>query len=208
MKKLQILIFVLIIIIGCRRENNETLPLKKSLPYELGNTWIYLNYNSQTKLFDTLRESIVGNTILDDSVPVIKLLYKYSNIIDTNYLYVSKDTIKIYESIYHNTSLFGYVFPLKVGKVWTGFNNSMRWDSTIVIKELEIEVFPNVFYKGFELNKKGWIFEGGYDFVEWYVPGIGVVETFKSKSSVNTYDNIQTKLIQINFIPIDTTKVQ
>lgn len=185
--------------ISCSKDKNNASLTSMGFPNDIGNTWVYLNFNNNTHSFDTLRISIVGDTNLKEGLPVKSMLYKYPTIKDLNFLYSSDDTVKLYETLYRNSGLFGYIFPLKVGKVWTKFNGWMSWDSTIVKKEISVEVFPNEFYNGFELIRKGWIFEGGYNINIWFVPGIGEVKSFNSQSS--SPGHVQTQLIKINFAP-------
>jgi len=185
--------------ISCSKDMNNASLTSIGFPNDIGNTWVYLNYNDNTHKFDTLRITIIGDTNLKEGLPVKTMLYEYPKVNDLNFLYSSHDTVKLYETLYRNSGLFGYIFPLETGKFWVKFNGAMTWDSTIVKKEISVEVFPNEFYNGFELVRKGWIFEGGYTYNILFVPGIGEVKSFNYMSS--SPGHVQTQLIKINFAP-------
>ena len=125
------------------------------------------------------------------------MLYEYPKITDINFLYYSNDTVMFYENQSSGSNIYGFIFPLEVGKTWTNFNGAMSRDSTLVFREKLIEVFPNKFYLGYELNSYGWIFEGGYSSYMIFVPGIGIIQN----STWGMFSGLTIKLIKINFKP-------
>jgi len=194
--------FVLISFLNsCSKDNFDSIATK-SYPNEIGNSWVYLYFNSQSRSYDTLTVTVTKDTVLNNGMNVRSLKYDYSFVSDRNFLYVSNDTVILFETDHSNSSLFAYIFPLEIGKTWTNFNSAMVWDSTIVKKEINIEVFPNKFYRGFELRRWAWQFEGGYEQKVWFVPGIGEVKCFASYVPLSV-GQVESQLVKINFIPIE-----
>lgn len=202
--KIIVLALLLFSLANCKKDNaaeNETPQgiVTESYPNQVGDSWLYLLYNSGTYSYDRLRITNTGTTKLANGLPVSKLMVEYPTVTDTNFIYVTKDTIRLYETRAKNSCLEGYVLPLSKGKTWSGFNNAMSSDKTTVIKEITIEVFPHMFYKGYEMYRQGWIFEGGYSYIFWYVPGIGVVKKFRR--TITGDSDVDMELIEINFTP-------
>ena len=193
------------IIFECTRDRSDLVLASGIFPSELGLIWQYSIFDGKTNTFKELKVSIVSDTAHINGLPVKTMLYEYPTVTDKNFLYSTKDTVKIFESLSASSSLYGYVFPLEVGKNWTDFNGAMYWDSTKVIRQLSIEVFSNRFYDGFEIARKGWIFEGGYSTIIWFVPGIGEVKSFDFHLS--SPDHVYTQLNSINFEPVKTFKI-
>ena len=190
---------VIMIIVSCSKDDSNP---KIENPEDLGKTWTYIDYNCDSSNIDTIKIIQFGETQLNNGLPVSKLIYKYPSQVDTNFIYISEDTIIEFENRNYNSKLFAYIFPLTVGKYWTGFNSYYDYDSTIVIEEINIEVFPNEWYNGFKIYRKASIDYDGFEEINWYVPEIGLIKC----SPLNEFDNICTKrkLIGINFTPANS----
>ena len=194
-----------ILVASCSKDEIEYQPQLGEYPSEIGNKWIYLHYRKSSNLYDTLTVSIIGKTNLDNGWPVKIIVFKYPNSVDTNYLYASKDTARIFDTRKSYSSLYGYVFPLKKGNYWTQFSSYMYTDSTIVCSdEHKVQVFQNCFYNAFDLHTMAWQFEYEYDCRTCFVPGIGPVEVCYSYL-FGDYDYI--KLLKINFRPTRKSKL-
>ena len=191
---------VLLVIESCSNDNN----IEIEDPESKGKSWTYLDYNYETEKYDTITIIQYGETELDNGIPVSKLIYKYPLVVDTNFIYITSDTIMEFETRSGNSCLFAYLLPLEKDRYWIDFNGFMDYDSTIVTKEINIEVFPNEWYNGFELQRIGNVgFDGGFNYIELYVPEIGLIErypTFELPGEIYT----RRKLININFTPANS----
>jgi hypothetical protein len=200
MKKSIIPILLITTLISCSKENIDPIATI-SYPNEIGNAWVFLYYNSQLGSYDTLTITVTKDTLLNNGKHVKSLRYDYPYGSDKNFIYISNDSVILFETDHYNSSLFAYIFPLEIGKAWTNFNSAMVWDSTTVTERITIELFPNEYYEGFELRRKAWQFEGGYDQRVWFIPGIGEVKWFDSHVPLSL-GHIDRELIKINFKPI------
>ncbi len=203
--KLILFSLVCIIIFGCTKGRSDLASASGIFPGELGLVWHYSIFDSKANTFKDLKVSIVSDTAHINGLPVKTMLYEYPTFTDKNFLYSTKDTVKIFETLSASSGLYGYVFPLETGKSWTDFNGYMYWDSTKIIRQLSIEVFPDRYYDGFEIERKGWIFEGGYGTIIWFVPGIGEVKSFDYHLS--SPGHVYTELKSINFEPVETSGI-
>ncbi|NOQ28202.1 MAG: hypothetical protein GQ564_22800 [Bacteroidales bacterium] len=191
-------LIVLLLIVSCSKNDSN---LKIENPEAQGKTWTYLDYNYELEIYDTITIIQYGETELNNGTPVSKLIYKYPTIVDTNFIYIRPDTIMEFYTRSGNSCLYAYLLPLEKGKYWIDFNGAMEYDSTIVTNEINVEVFPNEWYNGFELQRIGFVgFDGGFDFIEIYVPEIGLIErypTFEMPGEIY----LRRKLLHINFTP-------
>jgi hypothetical protein len=191
-------LIILLVTVSCSKDDSN---LKIENPEAQGKTWTYLNYNYKSEMYDTITIIQYGETELDNGTTVSKLIYKYPTIVDTNFIYIASDTIMEFGTRSGNSYYSAYILPLKKGKYWKNFNGAMDYDSTIVTNEINVEVFPNEWYNGFELQRIGVVgFDGGFDYIEIYVPEIGLIEmypTFELPGEIY----IRRKLLNINFTP-------
>ncbi len=199
-KRIVFVLFVLIGIVGSCQKKTTMVPVHetilKDFPNEIGDEWTYFYYDSLASYSDTVTVKIVSEMKLDANRHVKIWEYHYQTKIDTNYVEISGDTVKIYKNLktqWENTKL---VFPLFVGKGWKGdFLN----DSSMVKDKLSISVkghsFPNCY-----IIEESWGSFNDYGRVKTYfVPAVGIVKKHFSRGTF-VFSNEYWELLNFSLV--------
>lgn len=192
------LLSVCLEIISCNKDKTLISPLNKTaikeFPNEIGNEWIYFYYDSLNFYADTVNVKIVGEIEFNGGRKAKIWEYHFKTKIDTKYVEISGDTVRIYDHLDNLRINTKYIFPLEVGKGWKGdFPN----DSTSVIDKTSIYLNGMRFQSCYIL-KRIWGAVNNYGLVTtWFVPGVGVVKRHHLGLSFGTA-NVYWELLDYN----------
>ena len=141
-------------------------------PNAAGTEWIYATYDSVSGLNDTLRVTVLGAVALPNGLTATAWEYSSSSVIDTHYVRVSGDTVRIQpdpESTWKTTT---YVFPLTEGSSWGG---AFASDTSWVVEQGSISVPAGTFEQASHIHER-WGALNDYGTVDsWLAPGVGLV---------------------------------
>jgi hypothetical protein len=142
-------------------------------PSIIGTQFVFLFVNNLSITSDTVIVSIVGNTTFDENKQATVWEYEFSSKTDTEYVYFSGDTVKVYDDLsswWINTK---YVFPLELGKGWKG---DFATDTSTVFDITSISVPAGDFSNAFVIEE-AWAVTNEYGHVvTWFVPKVGIVK--------------------------------
>lgn len=144
-------------------------------PNGIGSVWVYAVHDSLGEKSYDLTVSIVDSTsIMGKSVTV--WTYESNNVVDTQYVYISGDTVMVYSDGGADLKKM-YVFPLFKGKSWN-HHSSSAWDY-FIDRRAPVDVPAGRFANAYHIN--GAVFMPNlYSYsTEWYVPGIGAVMYYR-----------------------------
>lgn len=199
MKTLFFPIFFSILIIShsCSCKKDSTVGSSNTeFPNTVGTFWKYKVYDSVFNNLDTVLIQVIGNTMLQngDNAAIWSLhsLY-YGN--DTNYVTNKSDGINIYYNRYATSSIKErYVFPLALGKSWTG---QLIQDTIKVSEQGTVSVIAGIFSNAFKLNQDFRTYPGLNitKQEEWFVPNIGMVSRQYRYSGTAGVENKKWELV-------------
>ena len=141
-------------------------------PNRIGDQWTYQYYDSLRQRSDTVVVTIVGQTTIpgNKTATIWQKVYRIG--IDTVYVTVSGDTVKILPKYaltaqWINTK---YIFPLLVGRGWRG---DISFDTNTIADMKSISVIAGKFLNAYRIEER-W---GGYNeygrVTTWFVPRVG-----------------------------------
>ena len=203
MKVVYTLMLFLFVTISCLKEDSKPNIINPD-PYQVGHSWTYEYNNQRTGQVEEYKQTIVRKDTMLGGLLALVVVVEYQSDSLLNYWYWSGDTLR-YSYSQNPQPVLGYVLPLSTGKVWTEFNITMIWDSTKVGRKFNIPLFNGKTYAGYDLIKEAYQFEGGYNLLELYIPTVGMVKTYRSQSTEDTFENVIWKLVSINFTPAKTS---
>ena len=149
----------------------------EDFPNTIGSRFVYFYFDSVSMSSDTVVATIVGKTTFDTTKQATVWEYTYSSKTDSKYVYISADTVMIYNDLntwWGNTI---YVFPLRVGKGWKG---DFPTDTNRVIDTVAISVPAGEFSHAFVIEEKWGALNDYGDVLTWFVPKVGMVKTHRS----------------------------
>jgi len=174
-------LIILSITISCNNSSTGPSPFSTDVfPNALGNTWTYAHHDSLANVSDTLIVTITGETSLSNNQPAMIWQYRFSNSVDTTYVFTDGDTVRFVG----NSHPFRIVFPLSLGSEWKGdywFNDTIR-----VLKKEPISVVAATFLDSYKIEEI-WIGLNDYGrFTWWFVPSVGFVRIYHTGVSFGT----------------------
>ncbi len=173
------IILLVSLFIGCDKLTSpiETRLELNSFPTQEGSYWIYEVTDSIQNIYDTLKVSILDNTILSNGKAVKIWEYRYSENVDTLFVAIEEDTISFYQgTITSFAEKLKIIFPLfdnknwdtRVGEANVGPNEYLCLPSTRNYYTYRITIYPTHF-----MNSAG---------IDQYFisPGIGIIKYIDS----------------------------
>jgi len=147
----------------------------EDFPNTIGSRFVYFYFDSISMSSDTVVASIVGMSALS-RIQATVWEYTYSSKTDSKYVYISGDTVMIYNDLntwWGNTI---YVFPLRVGKGWKG---DFPTDTSTVIDRVAISVPAGKFSHAFVIEEKWGALNDYGHVLTWFVPKVGMIKTHR-----------------------------
>ena len=168
-------LFILLIVVSSCKDNstnssNDALPKESSyFPNAIGSSWVYLI--SSGTYFDTLKVSIVGDTILPNGVSA-KIWSEISSSYQTTfYVYSLGDTIEVR----NDNNLFAFprlIIPFTVGNKWAGFSQDTIYVSQDSVYSFDSKANLKAFCLMYQKSGYQW----SYWSATWFAPAIGVIK--------------------------------
>lgn len=129
------LLLMALLITSCKKDTvKPNISASEYFPNSIGDYWEYDAHDSTagyTKVDNyTVKVTVVGLTKLIDGNDAYIWKYEYPSVIDTNYVRIVDDTIKIFDRIY-SRSIRDLQFPRKIYII--PFSNEQRWDGKLLL---------------------------------------------------------------------------
>lgn len=176
-----------IIFYSCSKETaSKNTKASEYFPNSLGDYWEYNVKRTTTGYLDkenyTVKVTIVGTQKLIDGNNASIWQYQYPSGNDTNYVTITKDTVKVYDPFRIET-LRGLQFPLKIYLI--PFQDGKRWDGKLLlIDSSHVTNAPTVSTK-FETFKDCFSIYHYYlapntEYIDtiWFKPNIGFIKNY------------------------------
>ncbi len=164
-------------------------------PNEIGFEWTYFYYDSLNAYADTVQVTIVGEIEFNEGRIAKIWEYRFKTKVDTKYVEILGDTVRIYRdlnSLWLNTK---FVFPLYVGKGWKGDRVS---DTSEVVEKTSIDLNGKPFNPCYIIQEY-WGVANDYGWVTtWFVPHVGIVKQHYRGESFGKA-NVYWELLDHNF---------
>lgn len=141
-------------------------------PHTVGSYWIYEYGDSINSIVKTVRVSIVDHIIVSEQ-DVSVWQYDYGDRVDTQYAFVSGNTIAFHDDTIPHFSNASYLFPFALGRFW---GMDFFVPPSGIFEKGAISVPAGQFPNGFRHIFYSYGFNYGHWLDEWLVPGVGVVK--------------------------------
>ena len=178
-KLIGVICLAILILPGCDDDTPLTGGTCRSsaitFPNAVGMLWTYEVYDSLTETSDTVQVSIVDTTTIEGPTPVTVWKYNYIDSISTRYVALSGDSLIVYEGSWDPREVELYVFPLFLGRYWTGPLEGLG-DTSRVTDRGTISTPAGDFSDGSRIDRT-WApdFGPGHFSTTWVVPNVGIV---------------------------------
>lgn len=186
MKNLILLIIVIMSYLtfySCNEESTTgTLPAVDDFPNSRGTTWNYKVTDSLSNSSKDLMVLVGGKTNIASGEEVTVWQLSFPDTVDSNYVLLKQDTVKILENKENSILNIKLVFPLKIGSGWRGdYVTDTFYVTSITQVALPAGNFNNVYvieryYGGFNEYDRMTI---------WFVPGVGIIKLYKRDVGLN-----------------------
>ena len=189
MKKLSPLIVLvsLALLSSCKKENNPPENITAEFPNEIGDHWRYLyTWGTAVVHRDTVDVDIVGTRVISNGQTAKVWAYKvqsnsYPALIDTNYVVVDSQLIKIY--LYAYGAYYEkkrYKLPITVGDIWTIPQNYK--DTTWVLGNHPLTVPAGTFPNTYQLRQERKPIVNSWTNNDiWVSPQVGMVKFYQEE---------------------------
>ncbi len=170
----------------CESANKSNKISIDDFPMTVGSQWTYLRTDSVYHYGDPTRE-VVKETVAvqitseqkgSNQEQILRWIRNFVNAIDTEYAVVKGDTVTLFTSIdsVKSSVVFRFVFPLKVGKRWSGHSTFRDSDYYAVMRAESVTVPAGKFSNAYLIFRR--IADLGIPGVVkfWVVPKIGIVK--------------------------------
>jgi hypothetical protein len=177
----------------CKKDDTQIENINGSeyFPNSIGDYWKYKYVDSLNNSTSFVDVNIVGNkTLLNGQVSKVWVL-KFTDKVDTNYVYQIGDTVR-FLNVYFET-VNTYVTPLLANNKW---ENSFLFDS-VEVKEQRTFILNNKnFDNSFLLNEHGYGFNYNLTSVEWFCPDVGMLTRTRKEFNLGPSDNSYWELVE------------
>ena len=190
--KTYFILLVLFLIISCRKENSSpSNSFSNYFPNSVGDNWEYevtdsaqyIQGGNDTVQHYSVKVLIVGTKKLADGKDATIWKYSYPFGIDTNYVRIVGDTVKIFDNSYNSHTVEGLKYPtlilvqpFNVGEGWDGKH---AWSDTLsVVKQEDVTTSFQTFKDCFEIYRHyiGPNMETKDNY--WFKPQVGMVRIY------------------------------
>ena len=146
-------------------------------PNSGGTTWKYIVTDSLSGSTDTLKVTVDGNTTISNGQDVTIWQLAFTDSMDSNYVLIDHDSVKIFEDKEFLTNNIKLVFPLQVGSTWKG--DYITTDSFYVSGTTQLSTPAGTFNDVYIIER----FYGGFNeynkMTIWFVNNVGIVKLYK-----------------------------
>lgn len=191
---LSLLALVLVLSPSCKNSPTQISEVPSmEFPNNIGNSWTYSHFDSLAQKSDSVLVTIVGQTNLTPDQVATIWQFKYPNRIDTGYVTVSQDTVRLVSS----GRSFRILFPLQVGNKWV---EDYVNDTNRVVGYGPITVVAGSFSGAYQIVESWGGFNDYGSIARWFVPAVGIVRMYHRGWSFGeaneTYELIRYQIIQ------------
>lgn len=162
-------------------------------PYQLGNSWTYAVHDSLRNALDTLQINVVGR-IPNMSVWIWREVR--DTLVEIEYCSFSRDTMKISSHFDGHWPRSTFVFPIEVGKKWTG---SSITHGSVVIQYGPVTVPGGEYANAFLVKETYGDYNAMVEISCWMVPHVGIVWLHWQETNFGvTTKNLSWELLVFN----------
>ncbi len=180
MKTQFILILTIITCLSLYSCKEETIsgnpPGTDDFPNTQGTSWNYRVTDSINNTTEDLAVVVGGKTNISTGDEVTVWQLSFPDTVDSNYVLIRQDTVKILENKEFLIQNIKLVFPLRVGAGWRG---DYITDTFYVTGTAQVSVPAGDFNNVFVIER----YYGGFNeynrMTIWFVPGIGIIKMNK-----------------------------
>jgi hypothetical protein len=164
--------------VGCT--DQCTRPAKSPIPWDFPNrsgfTWTYATYDSIQQREDTLKVTVLHEITLPDGLPATAWEFASASSIDTQYVSIVGDTVRVMTEPGNIWGSTKYVFPLQVGSAWSGDGGI---DSSRVVAMGTVTVPAGSFTEAYRIEQWGGALNDYWFIDSWFVPHVGLVFQYR-----------------------------
>lgn len=189
-----LIFFLLIFCFSCNKENINSNPIANYFPNAVGDSWEYdvtdsaqyVQGSNNTVSHYSVQVLIVGTKKMADGKSVAIWKYNYPFGIDTNYVRIVGDTIKIFDNSYNSHTIEGLKYPMLIFvepfKVDEGWDGKHAWSDTLnVVKQEDVTTSFKTFKDCFQIYRHyigpNMEFKDNY----WFKPQIGMIRIYTNR---------------------------
>lgn len=193
MRYLFLILILSVAFICCKKDSSQIENIKGSeyFPNTVGDYWKYKYIDSLNNSTSFVTINIVDNKTLPNGQVAKVWVYKFTNYVDTNYVYQTGDTV-IFLNVYLQI-VNTYITPLALNNKW---ENSFLFDSIEVKEQRTFILNKKNFDNSFLLNERGYGFNYSITRVEWFCPNIGMLTKTRKEYNLAPSDNSYWELVE------------
>ena len=185
-KPMTLLIVITLLLASCHKDTAKpNTSATEYYPNQVGDYWEYEVHDSTTDFPKvknyTVKVSITGITKLVDGINASIWQYEYPWGVDTNYVRIVDDTVKVF-SLTYSKSLRDLLFPRQVYII--PFANEQRWDGKLLLIDsfhvyTSVSVVTNAGAFTDCFNIYHYYVAPNTEYIDnyWFKPNIGMVKT-------------------------------
>jgi hypothetical protein len=166
------LLILLILLSGCRKENECVSLSDEYFPNSIGNRWVYDRFDSLNLEKSTLTVEIVRDSVYTDGKSYRMWVFGKTNMYDTLYVRTTPDSVLFFRYL-EGFPQEVMLLPLKTGLSWTHpyFVRDSTWVIAMDTLVRQDDVYPNAY----AIQRRLFAFNDYLTDTRWFVPNLGIV---------------------------------